>query len=40
MLMHEKQKKQKNKMEKAKNPIKVVFFGVVIQKWEKCKKGF
>ena len=34
-------KKKKKKMEKAKNPIKIGFFKVVIQKCEKSKKkGF
>ena len=34
------EKKEKKKMEKAKNPIKLVFFKVVMQKCEKSKKCF
>ena len=41
MLENRNRKKKKKKMEKAKNPIKIGFFKVVIQKCEKAKKkGF
>ena len=33
-------KRKTNKMEKAKNPIKIDFFKVVIQKCEKSKMDF